>query len=160
MQYRGNKCWEMDLQKTRNEYRTENKGGFPVFIKVGVCKGYFDREHSACAYEEIDNYIENHVIECDFETHESGPEVLVWMALGTAGITIAKSVIDLVTAIIKASAKGRRKGDRDDGNICLTIRDYDNIGTLKKETILEIKDCDAVTSEFIGKYINDVLNSK
>lgn len=37
-----------------------------------------------------------------FEEHESGPEIIARLVLGAAGLTIVKSVIDLVTAIINA----------------------------------------------------------
>ncbi|MEG1242742.1 MAG: hypothetical protein RSD32_07270 [Oscillospiraceae bacterium] len=160
MQYRNKQHWEMDFEKRLNEYRASNEQGFPVSIKIGVYNGCFHNEHSPSAYEEIYNYIESNSLDCGFEEHESGPEVLAWIAIGTAGITLAKSVIDFVTAIINARAKGRKKGDRADGNIRLTVRVYGNKGNLKEETILEIRDCDVVTSEVIEKSITDVLNTK
>ena len=36
------------------------------------------------------------------EQHESGPEIIVFLALATASLTLAKSIIDLISVIIKA----------------------------------------------------------
>jgi hypothetical protein len=43
------------------------------------------------------------------EQHESGPEILVFLALATASATLAKSVIDLITTIIKGLSSEHRK---------------------------------------------------
>ncbi len=43
------------------------------------------------------------------EQHESGPEILVYLALATASATLAKSVIDLITIIIKGLSNEHRK---------------------------------------------------
>jgi hypothetical protein len=43
------------------------------------------------------------------EQHESGPEILVYLALATASATLAKSVIDLITTIIKGLSTEHRK---------------------------------------------------
>jgi hypothetical protein len=43
------------------------------------------------------------------EQHESGPEIIVYFALATASATLAKSVIDLITTIIKGLSSEHRK---------------------------------------------------
>jgi hypothetical protein len=43
------------------------------------------------------------------EQHESGPEILVFLALATASTTLAKSVIDLIITIIKSLSRENRK---------------------------------------------------
>jgi hypothetical protein len=43
------------------------------------------------------------------EQHESGPEILVFLALATASATLAKSVIDLITTIIKGLSAEHKK---------------------------------------------------
>jgi hypothetical protein len=48
--------------------------------------------------------------------------LLVWLALGTAGITLAKSVIDLVTAIIKSRSEGIKREDSPSAPIELIVR--------------------------------------
>ena len=74
-------------------------------------RGCFHREHSPCAYELIDSYLSRSTAESEIEEHESGPELLVYLAVATAGLTLAKSIIDLVTSIIKARSEGV-KSDR------------------------------------------------
>ena len=43
------------------------------------------------------------------EQHESGPEIIVYFALVTASLTLAKSVIDLISTIIKGLSNEPRK---------------------------------------------------
>lgn len=87
----------------------------PVSLKVRVVSGCFHREHSPQAYTLIDKQLASSALpqsEFAFVEHESGPELLVFVALATAGVTLAKSVIDLIVAIIKARSVGVERGDR------------------------------------------------
>src|SRR2546427_8354965 len=105
--------------------RTPRPGELSVSIKVRVVSGCFHREHSPRAYALIDQAAEQLVTsEHGFaiEEHESGPELLVYLALATAGVTLAKSIIDLVTAIIKARSEGVEKGDRPSDPVELIVR--------------------------------------
>jgi hypothetical protein len=99
--------------------------GIVISTKIRVSAGCFHREHSPRAYALIDEYFssikESHSVAA-FEEHESGPEVLVYLALSTAGATLAKSVLDLVTAIIKARADGIKKGDEPSAPVELVVR--------------------------------------
>lgn len=45
----------------------------------------------------------NHTHEFEYHEHESGPEIIAWLALGIAGITVTKSLIDVI------STEGRHK---------------------------------------------------
>jgi hypothetical protein len=99
--------------------------GLAISIKIRVNSGCFHREHSPQAYELIDEYfasIKGSDSVSTFEEHESGPELLVYLALGTAGVSLAKSVIDLVTAIIKPRADGVKKGDQPSAPVELVVR--------------------------------------
>ncbi len=53
----------------------------------------------------IDKENEKFVLEC----HESGPEIILYLALGTASITLVRSIIELITTLVKALEKERRK---------------------------------------------------
>jgi hypothetical protein len=77
-------------------------GTVPVSIKVRVSSGCFHCEHSPRAYTLIDKQMSKLVMhdEFTFEEHESGPELLVFVAAVTADISLAKSSIDLIVAII------------------------------------------------------------
>ena len=92
--------------------RTPRPGELSVSIKVRVVSGCFHREHSPRGYALIDQLLSSLSPSEPgfvFEEHESGPELLVYLALATAGVTLAKSVIDLGSAIIKARSEGLEK---------------------------------------------------
>jgi len=116
-------------------------GETAVSIKVRVSSGCFHREHSPRAYELIDRSLDK-LAAIDsgfaFEEHESGPEILVYLALGTAGITLAKSIIDLITAIIKARSEGIRRDDHPSHPLELIVRRVHNGQEFREETVLRI----------------------
>jgi hypothetical protein len=60
-------------------------GEIPLSIKIRVTSGCFHREHSPHAYALIDSYLEGSATEFEFQEHESGPELLVYLALATGG---------------------------------------------------------------------------
>lgn len=157
MRYKDKEHWEIDFRKRLNEYKVSDVQGFPISIKIGVYNGCFHNEHSPNAYQEIYDYREKNQLDCGYEEHESGPEVLAWIALGTAGLTLSKSVVDFVTAIINARTNGRKKGDHSNGNIKLIVRRYGNKGNIKEETILEISDTNTITNDTVEKAILTAL---
>jgi hypothetical protein len=118
-----------------------NGGHVAVSIKVRVRSGCFHREHSPRAYRLIDEHL--HAVAAkergfSFVEHESGPELLVYLALATAGITLAKSVIDLVTAIIESRSKGIEQGDSPSDPIELIVRRTSGEKGVEEETVLRI----------------------
>jgi len=131
-------------------------GEEPVTIKIRVDSGCFHREHSPIAYSLIDqelSRIPEDERRFDFIEHESGPEIIAWIALGTASITLAKSLIDLITAIINARAKGREAGDHPDGKLLLIVRDTHRTDSSTEEFVMEIYDKEMVSS----KQVNDAI---
>lgn len=101
--------------------------GESIAIKIRVDSGCFHREHSPEAYKIIDELLNTKSIqlsghEYEFKEHESGPEIIAYAALTTAGITLGKSIIDLVTTIIKARAEGIYKGDKPNAPLKLIVR--------------------------------------
>lgn len=131
-----------------------------VSIKVRVSSGCFHREHSPHAYELIDRHLDK-LVAVDsgfaFEEHESGPEILVYLALGTAGITLAKSIIDLVTAIIKARSEGIHKGDHPSHPLELIVRRVHNGQEFREETVLRIGHRDSLDETQIEQHLRDAL---
>ncbi len=121
--------------------------GIAISLKIRVNSGCFHREHSPRAYALIDEYLAL-IKESDsvatFEGHESGPELLVYLALSTAGVTLAKSVLDLVTAIIKARADGIRKGDQPSAPVELVVRRIWRDGECQEERLLRFGPADRV----------------
>jgi hypothetical protein len=88
-----------------------------------------------------------------FVEHESGPEVIVVLAVTTAGLALAKSVVDLVTTIIKARKDGAKKGDRQHEPLELIVRRVDKDDNLQEKIVLRIERQDSVSR----KVVNDRL---
>jgi hypothetical protein len=135
--------------------------GKAISIKIRVTSGCFHREHSPYAYRLIDAQLKSyppHNKEFSFMEHESGPELLVYVALGTAGITIAKSVIDLVTAIIKARSEGAKRGDRQGNPIELIVRGFGEDGKIDEEIVLKFDSWDEPVEESIEKALKKKIS--
>ena len=115
-----NDSWRDEFEQRMQRFGSHPKhdgDGQAVSVKVRVTSGCFHREHSPNAYQLIDEYLRLHASEeqhCSFEEHESGPELLVSLALTTAGISLLTGIINLVAAIIKARSDGIKKGDHPD----------------------------------------------
>jgi hypothetical protein len=113
----------------------------PVSIKVRVTSGCFHREHSPHAYRIIDDYLAGADLsgtQCRFEEHESGPELLVYLAVTAAGLGVVKSIVELVTAIIKARSEGIKKGDGPSDPLELIVRGHAKDGEYFEEIVLRI----------------------
>lgn len=93
----------------------------------------------------------------DFLEHESGPEILVSLALATAGTGLAKSVIDLLVAIIQARRTGVDDGDSPSEPIELIARRYDDAGALREEVVLRIDHAQPVDRREIEARLSEVL---
>jgi len=130
----------------------------PVSIKVRVTSGCFHREHSPHAYEIIDDYLSR--IPADerdftFEEHESGPEILVYLAVTSVGLTLAKSVVDLITAIVKARSESAKKGDHPQAPVELIVRRFDKAGEIREEKVLHFNYSDPVNPDEIERKLTE-----
>ena len=134
--------------------RAAKPGEVAVSIKVRVASGCFHREHSPNAYKIIDRCLDS-ILPDDcifqFEEHESGPEILMYLAVTTAGLAVAKSIIDLITAIIKARSDGVRQGDTPDAPLELIVRRIHKHGEFVEEKILRVAPGDSVNRSAIEK---------
>lgn len=132
------------------------KGMLPVSVKVRITSGCFHREHSPEAYRLIDDYLlaaDLSDLNYQIEEHESGPEILVYVALATAGLTFTKSIMELVTAIIKARQEGIKKGDKPSDPLELIVRGHSKDDEYFEETLLRIPPDHPITV----KQIRDAL---
>ena len=140
--------------------RAPRGGEVSISLKVRVVSGCFHREHSPHAYALIDKQLASRASrqpQFAFVEHESGPELLVYVALGTAGITLAASVIDLVTAIIKARSEGIKKGDRPSDPLEVIVRRVGDGDKFVEETVLRVGPADPVNAGEIEARINAAL---
>ena len=151
--------WASQFRRRINRFSAPQPGhGDAISIKVRPQGGCFHRQHSPHAYNLIDDYLRKCTsLDFQFEEHESGPELLVWLALGTAGITLAKSVIDLVTAIIKARAEGIKMGDSPSAPVELIVRKVINGDKVIEEKILRFDYKDEVSAEQIEKAVTKAI---
>ncbi len=145
--------WESQFQRRTYRFSAPRSGlGSAISIKVRGTEGCFHREHSPNAYNLIDDYLRRFPsLDEHFLEHESGPELLVWLAMGTAGITLAKSVIDLVTTIIKARSEGIKKGDSPSAPVKLIIRKIIADDKIIEEKVLRFVYKDEINTEEIEK---------
>jgi hypothetical protein len=153
--------WQRTFRDRMRGFRTRRPprpGEMPLSVKVRVVSGCLHREHSPHAYELIDSHLLAAASGIDFIEHESGPELLVYLAAATAGITLAKSVVDLITAIIKARSEGTKKGDPPDEPLELIIRRVDTGETFHEEVAFRIGHNDPVDSRAIEKQVADAID--
>lgn len=159
--------WEKTFRtRMRNFKARQSSGaaGLPVSIKLRVRSGCFHREHSPRAYELIDSRLGRLSTDVEFIEHESGPELLVFLAIATAGFTLAKSVLDLITAIIKARSDGIKKGDHPTDPIELIVRRADDGREFREEIVLRIGHDETIDrkaiEEAMGAAIRKLLKEK
>lgn len=141
-------AWASEFQhRMRSFGAARPHDGISVSLKVRVTSGCFHREHSPHAYSLIDAHLASMPSEearFDFLEHESGPEVLVYLAFGTAGMALAKSVIDLLVAIIAARREGVKEGDYPSDPIELIMRRVEHGDAIVEETVLRIGNRDPI----------------
>ncbi|MEW5897358.1 MAG: hypothetical protein AB1668_06705 [Nanoarchaeota archaeon] len=78
----------------------------------------------------IDKDVDKFVLEC----HESGPEIVVYMGVVTASILLVKSIIELITVLLKRTEKEDKKKKTDFG-VFYYLRTKDGI---EEKKLLEI----------------------
>ena len=151
-----NPKWMTEFQERMGDFasRQQHKNGKGVSIKVRIVDGCFHREHSSEAYRLIDKETSKLPNDVELVEHESGPELLVYLAAGTAVLTVAKSVIELITEIIKARSAGIQKGDHPKGPLEIIVRRIDEKNGFQEETILRIGHQEKVESKVIDEKVN------
>ncbi len=156
--------WQQIFQKRMRGFRTlrPSTDEQAVSIKIRVSSGCFHREHSPHAYRLIDSQLASLPpdVHVEFVEHESGPEILAYLAAATAGLTLAKSVIDLITAILKARSEGVKKGDRADAPLELIVRSVDDGHEYREEIIFRIGHNQPVDPQAIEKQIEEALRKQ
>jgi hypothetical protein len=136
------------------QHRPHRAGEVPVWIKVRIDLST-DGEHAI-----VDRYrasIGSAGNDFGFEKHESGPEIIVFLSVGVAGITLAKEVIGLITTIIKARSETRRKGEMPADPIKIIVRRVDDEGGITEEIILRLGQTEIGRKEVVEQRLMDTL---
>jgi hypothetical protein len=152
--------WEDTFRERMRRFgtrRPRQSGDIAVSVKVRVVSGCFHREHSPHAYAAIDSQLARLSPDLEFVEHESGPELLVYVAAATAAITLAKSVIDLITAILKARSDGVKKGDKPDAPLEVIVRRVSDGREFQEEIILRKGHSQSINPKDVEKQVNEAL---
>ncbi len=133
--------WQEQIRSRLETFREHAcKEGFAVSIKLRVSQCFCREHHAPEANRLIDDYRRHHLFdtrEYEYVEHESGPELLLYFALGVSVLQVTKSAIDLVTAILKARSEGRKKGDNQHGPLVIVVRGFDPNGAFYEKEILK-----------------------
>jgi rhodanese-related sulfurtransferase len=147
--------WLEGFQQTVGEFkRRREANGNVVSIKVRIESGCFHREHSPEAFKIIDARLRSLPENLEAIEHESGPELLLYLAVGTGVLSLAKSVVELVTEIIKARSAGIKKGDHPREPLVLIVRRVDEKNDYREDVVLRIGHTDKVDSGVIEDQLN------
>ena len=151
--------WKRDFRNRMEAFAASTQSaGEVVSIKVRVDSGCFHREHSPRAYGIIDEHLRaNQSDDWRFEEHESGPELLVWVAAATSTVTLAASVLNLVSTIIKARSDGIARGDSAHAPIELVVRKVVSVEKVREETVLRLFPHDPAEPKQIEVALTDGL---
>lgn len=150
--------WLQGFRHTVGEFQRRQPGcGDVVSVKVRVESGCFHREHSPEAYKIIDAQLRR-LPECaEVIEHESGPELLLYLAVTAGALSLAKSVVELITEIFKARAAGIKKGDHPRDPLVLIVRRVDEKDEYREDVILRVGHTDAVDSDTIEKELTTAI---
>jgi hypothetical protein len=158
-----NTGWPYEFRERMRRFEESKEtrpGEAAISIKIRVSSGCFHREHSPCAYELIDHNVrslattDTRVV---FEEHESGPEILAYVALAAAGLGLAAQVINLITAIIKARSEGIKKGDHPSDPLHLIVRRVHIADDFREEQVLTIGHTDAIDEAMLREQLTAAL---
>lgn len=152
------KHWLEGFRHTVGDFQRRQVGhGHVVSVKVRVKSGCFHREHSPEAYKIIDARLKSPPDHAEVIEHESGPELLLYLAVTAGALSLAKSVIELITEIFKARTAGIKKGDHPSDPLVLIVRRVDEKNEYREDVILRIGHDDAVDSGKIEKELTAAI---
>lgn len=129
--------------------------GTGVSIKLRATAGCFHREHSPQAYAIMDREYRGNSPELEVLEHESGPEILVYVAAGTATLAFVTAVVNLIVASLRARNEGIKKGDQPREPLELIVRrslDHDRV---REVTVLRIGHQDPIDPALIERLLVD-----
>ncbi len=141
--------------KSKRTIKIETKGAVRISIKIEGEKGCFCLEHSKETNKLIDEIVNRAPFDFEYREHETGPEILTWLAFATSGIVLTNSLIGLILKIVDIIKKGPEKGDEPKGKLSIIIR-IENDGNLIVEKE-KLEDC-LITFEILGNILKNVID--
>ena len=150
--------WLKGFRHTVGDFQLRQQGnGHVVSVKVRVESGCFHREHSPEAYKIIDAQLRRPPECAEVIEHESGPELLLYLAVTAGALSLAKSVVELITEIFKARAAGIKEGDHPRDPLVLIVRRVDEKNEYREDVILRIGHTDVIDSGAIDKELTAAI---
>jgi hypothetical protein len=150
--------WLKGFRHTVGDFERKQSGsGKVVSVKVRVESGCFHCSCSPEAYRIIDAKRRKLPAHVELIEHESGPEILLYLAVTAGALSLAKSVIELITEIFKARAAGLKKGDRPKEPLVLIVRRVNEKNEYREDVILRIGHDDPVDSAVIEKELTAAI---
>jgi hypothetical protein len=159
-----NTDWEDVLRHRIDTFEAPFLGkenGRTISIKMRITGGCFCRSHAPYAWRIISQELEScrtQIGKFSFEEHETGPELLVYLTFGAAGITLVANIINLITAIIKARSEGIKHGDHPYNSVELIVRGFDDDGKFRQEAVYRFESRDPIDKEFIEQSLQKKIN--
>jgi hypothetical protein len=153
--------WLAGFRNTVGDFQRRQTGnGHAVSIKVRVESGCFHREHSPQAYKILDARAQKASrARGDHRTRKrAGATGLLGRDNGSP-LSLAKSVVELVTEIFKARATGIKKGDHPNDALVLIVRRVDEKNEYREDVILRVGHTDAVDSSVIEKELKSAIKN-
>jgi hypothetical protein len=156
--------WEKEFRRRIEEFEpSPRRDRWPISIKIKPTSGLFYRGESGHAYEIIYDYVQNaDLSDVKYKPieHETGPEILVVLTVLAAGLGFTKSIVELITAIIKARSEGIKRGDPHREPLELIVRGYEEDGKFFQETVLRISPESSVTPKQIETALKKGISAK
>jgi hypothetical protein len=150
--------WLAGFRHTVGDFQRRQPGnGHVVSVKVRVESGCFHREHSPEAYKIIDARLRRPPNQAEVIEHESGPELLLYLAVTAGALSLAKSVIELIKERFKARAAGIKNGDHPRDPLVLIVRRVDEKNEYHEDVILRVGHTDAVDSGALEKELTAAI---
>ena len=150
--------WLAGFRHTVGDFQRRQRGnGQVISVKVRVESGCFHREHSPEAYEIIDALLRTPPEHTEIIEHESGPELLLYLAVTAGALSLAKSIVELITEMFKARAAGIKKGDHPKEPLVLIVRRVDEKNEYREDVILRVGHNEAVDSGAIEKELTAAI---
>jgi hypothetical protein len=148
--------------ESRFSHLNARDGGIPLSIKLRSNHECFDcRGCNPALTAELDRLI----VDGDrdgvrIERHETGPEWIIYATAATAGVLLVKSVVELVTAILKARSEGKTKGDKSRNEVDLIVRGLDGGGEVFEQRVLRIRTDDRVDKKVIERLLSEAVRDR
>jgi len=147
--------WQSEFRERMLRFSRERPLGqhlIPVSIKIRTLGGCFCPGCNPHFYRAMRLEIEKarrEGEEFEVQEHESGPEILVYLAVVGGVLNISAAMTNLITAIIKARSEGSNAGDKPFNGVELIVRGHSKGDDYFEESILRVNSSEDITAKLV-----------